>query len=319
MKYTVFFILLFGSFLNLSKASVQQKNSTEALLQGMGHSVQTMSYELAFINLSPQFIIPLRYRHVIIDNQPIAQLIQMDNTRREIIQRGDQISYYESGLDSFSLRGDHIVDYLPPIIFADFSQVQKFYNFIDAGSTHVGDRPVYFVRITSKDNDRYNYNLLIDKKSYLPLLIELFDQEKMAVVEQFRVISSRVNDDIKQELSAIVDLKLPPMLVIPKAEKVAFNWKVSKLPEGFREVSRNRSRLSKTELLESIMYSDGVFSFSVNVVNTGAKAADEPLYRQGRRTVYTVSNGRHSISVIGELPFATIKQIAGSVIFTGDN
>ncbi|WP_340611350.1 sigma-E factor regulatory protein RseB [Xenorhabdus bharatensis] len=318
MKYTVFFIFLFGSFLNSSKASVQQ-NSTEALLQGMGHSVQTLPYELAFINLSQQFIIPLRYRHVIIGDQPIAQLIQMDNTRREIIQRGDQISYYESGLDSFSLRGDHIVDYLPPIIFADFSQIQKFYNFIDAGSTHVGDRPVYFVRIISKDNDRYNYNLLIDKKSYLPLLIELFDQEKMVVVEQFRVISSRVNNDIKQELNAIVDLKLPPMLVIPKAEKVEFNWKVSKLPEGFREVSRNRSRLSKTELLESIMYSDGLFSFSVNVVNTGVKAADEPLYRQGRRTVYTVSNGRHCISVIGELPFATIKQIAGSVTFTGDN
>ncbi|PHM38244.1 sigma-E factor regulatory protein RseB [Xenorhabdus innexi] len=318
MKYTFFFILLFGSFLNSSKASGQQ-NSTEALLQGMGHSVQTLSYELAFINLNKQFLIPLRYRHAIIDNQPIAQLIQMDNTRREIIQRGDQISYYESGLDSFSLRGDRIVDYLPPIIFADFSQLQKFYNFIDAGSTHVGDHPVYFVRIISKDNDRYNYNLLIDKKSYLPLLIELFDQDEMKVVEQFRVISSRVNDDIKQELNAIVHLKLPPMLVIPKAEKVKFNWKVSKLPEGFREVSRNRSRLSKTELLESIMYSDGVFNFSVNVINTGEKTAGEPLYRQGRRTVYTVSHGRHSISVIGELPFATIKQIVGSVTFTGDN
>ncbi|WP_340621054.1 sigma-E factor regulatory protein RseB [Xenorhabdus siamensis] len=319
MKYIGFFILLCGSLLSPSKASVQQ-SSAGALLQDMRYSVQTFAYELAFINLSQQFLIPLRYRHAIIDNQPIAQIIQMDSTRREIVQRGNQISYYESGLDSFSLRGNHIVDYLPPIIFADFSRLQKFYNFIDAGSTHVGDNPVHFVRIISKDNDRYNYNLLIDKKSYLPLFIELFDQEEMRVVEQFRVVSSRVNDEIKQELRAIVDLKLPPMLVTPESEgTVKFDWKVGKLPEGFKEVSRNRNWLSKTELLESIMYSDGLFNFSVNVVNTGAKVADEPLYRQGRRTVYTVSKGKNSIAVIGELPLATIKQIAASVTFVGNN
>ncbi|WP_244590016.1 sigma-E factor regulatory protein RseB [Xenorhabdus budapestensis] len=302
-----------------SKASAQQ-SSAGALLQDMRHSVQTFAYELAFINLSQQFLIPLRYRHAIIDNQSIAQIIQMDSTRREIVQRGNQISYYESGLDSFSLRGNHIVDYLPPIIFADFFRLQKFYNLIDAGSTHVGDHPVHFVRIIPKDSDRYNYNLLIDKKSYLPLFIELFDQEEMMVVEQFRVVSSRVNDEIKQELRAIVDLKLPPMLVIPEsAGKMKFDWKVGKLPEGFKEISRNRNWLSKTELLESIMYSDGLFSFSVNVVNTGAKVADEPLYRQGRRTVYTVSKGKNSIAVIGELPLATIKQIAASVTFVGNN
>ncbi|MBD2815215.1 sigma-E factor regulatory protein RseB [Xenorhabdus sp. Flor] len=319
MKYIGFFILLFWSLLSPSKASAQQSNAG-ALLQDMRHSVQTFAYELAFINLSQQFLIPLRYRHAIIDNQSIAQIIHMDSTRREIVQRGNQISYYESGLDSFSLRGNHIVDYLPPIIFADFSRLQKFYNFIDVGSTHVGDHPVHFVRIISKDNDRYNYNLLIDKKSYLPLFIELFDQEEMMVVEQFRVVSSKVNDEIKQALRAIVDLKLPPMLVTPEsAGKVKFDWKVGKLPEGFKEISRNRNWLSKTELLESIMYSDGLFNFSVNVVNTGAKVADEPLYRQGRRTVYTVSKGKNSIAVIGELPLATIKQIAASVTFVGNN
>ncbi|MBC8945903.1 MULTISPECIES: sigma-E factor regulatory protein RseB [Xenorhabdus] len=318
MTYIGFFILLFGSLLSPLKASAQQ-SSAGALLQDMRYSVQTFSYELAFINLSQQFLIPLRYRHAIIDNQPIAQIIQMDSTRREIVQRGNQISYYESGLDSFSLRGNHIVDYFPPIIFADFSRLQKYYNFIDVGSTHVGDHPVHFVRIISKDNDRYNYNLLIDKKSYLPLFIELFDQEEMMVVEQFRVVSSRVNDEIKQELRAIVDLKLPPMLVTPESEGTAkFDWKVGKLPEGFKEVSRNRNWLSKTELFESIMYSDGLFNFSVNVVNTSAKVADEPLYRQGRRTVYTVSKGKNSIAVIGELPLATIKQIATSVTFVGE-
>ncbi|MBI6547523.1 sigma-E factor regulatory protein RseB [Xenorhabdus lircayensis] len=319
MKRIWFFIfLLASSLLNPLKASAQQ-NGAEALLQDMSNAVQTLDYELGFINLEQQFLVPLRYRHAIIDGQPIAQIIQMDGSRREIIQRGEQISYYEPGLDSFSLRGNHIVDYLPPIIFANFAQLQKFYRFIDAGSTHIGDHPVSFVRIISKDESRYNYNLLIDEKSHLPLLIYLLDQDNTTVIEQFRVVSSIVNGYIKKELRAITDLKLPPMLLIPPSEKLKFNWQVGNMPEGFKEISRNNRKLSETEWLESIMYSDGLFNFSVNIVNSNKEAVDEQPFRQGRRTVYTLVRGKNSITVIGELPFATAKRIAVSVTFTGEN
>ncbi|AOM39241.1 sigma-E factor regulatory protein RseB [Xenorhabdus hominickii] len=316
LRFLIF--LLAASLLNPLKASAQQ-SSAEALLQDMNDSVQTLNYELGFINLGQQFLIPLRYRHAIIDGQSIAQIIQMDGSRREIIQRGDQISYYEPGLDSFSLRGNHIVDYLPPIIFANFSQLQQFYRFIDAGSTHVGDHPVNFVRVISKDESRYNYNLLIDEKSHLPLLIDLLDQDNATVIEQFRVVSSTVDDSIKKELGAIIDLKLPPMLLIPPSEKFQFGWRVGKVPDGFKEISRNSHKLSETEWLQSIMYSDGLFNFSVNVVKSDKKAVDEQPFRQGRRTVYTLGQGKNTITVIGELPFATAKRIVASVTFTGEN
>ncbi|MDC9612354.1 sigma-E factor regulatory protein RseB [Xenorhabdus khoisanae] len=310
--------LLAVSLLNPLKASAQQ-SGTEALLQDMNNAVQTLNYELGFINIGQQFLIPLRYRHAIIGGKPIAQIIQMDGSRREIIQRGDQISYYEPGLDSFSLYGNHIVDYLPPIIFADFTQLQKFYRFIDAGSTHVGDNPVRFVRIISKDESRYSYNLLIDERNHLPLLIDLLDKDNITVIEQFRVVSSTVNDYIKNELSAITDLKLPPMLLIPPSEKWKFNWRVGKIPQGFNEISRTSRKLSETEWLESIMYGDGLFNFSVNVVTANKKAVGEQPFRQGRRTVYTLARGKNSITVIGELPFTTAERIAASVTFTEEN
>ncbi|CAM3879921.1 sigma-E factor regulatory protein RseB [Xenorhabdus thuongxuanensis] len=319
MKRTwVVVFLLASSLINPLKASAQQSNA-EALLQDMSKAVQTLDYELGFIILEQQFLVPLRYRHAIINGQVIAQIIQMDGSRREIIQRGDQISYYEPGLDSFSIRGSHIVDYLPPIIFADFAQLQKFYRFIDAGSTNIGDHPVNFVRIISKDKSLYNYNLLIDEKNHLPLLIDLLDKDNKTVIEQFRVVSSTVNDYIKTELNVITDLKLPPMLLIPPADKLKFNWLAGKMPDGFKEISRNSQKLSETEWLESIMYGDGLFSFSVNVVNSDKKIVDEQPFRQGRRTVYTLARGKNSITVIGELPFATAERIAASVTFTGEN
>ncbi|OTA14751.1 sigma factor algU regulatory protein MucB [Xenorhabdus vietnamensis] len=319
MKHTWFFVfLLSSSLINPLRASAQQSRA-EALLQDMSKAVQTLDYELGFINLEQRLIVPLRYRHAIIDGQSIAQIMQMDGSRREIIQRGTQISYYEPGLDSFSIHGTHIIDYLPPIIFADFAKLQKFYRFIDVGSTHVGDHPVSFVRIISKDESRYNYNLLIDDKTHLPLWIDLLDRDNTTVVEQFRVVSSTVNEHIKTELSAITDFKLPPMLLIPPSDKLAFNWLVGREPDGFKEISRNSRKLSETEWLQSIMYSDGLFSFSVNVMNSNKNVVDKQLLRQGRRTVYTLARGKNSITIIGELPFATAEQIAASVTFTGEN
>ncbi|MCP5586877.1 sigma-E factor regulatory protein RseB, partial [Klebsiella pneumoniae] len=74
---------------------------------------QSLNYELAFISINKQGVESLRYRHARLDNQPLAQLLQMDGPRREVVQRGNEISYFEPGLEPFTLNGDYIVDSLP--------------------------------------------------------------------------------------------------------------------------------------------------------------------------------------------------------------
>lgn len=96
-----------------------------ALLQQMKRASQSLSYELAYINVSRQGIESLRYRHAIIDSKVYAQLLQMDGPRREIVQRGNEVSYFESGLEPFTMQGDHIVDSLPSLIYADFAQLSR--------------------------------------------------------------------------------------------------------------------------------------------------------------------------------------------------
>ncbi len=51
----------------------------------------------------------LRYRHARLNNQPLAQLLQLDGPRREVVLRGTEISYFEPGLDPFTLNGGYIV------------------------------------------------------------------------------------------------------------------------------------------------------------------------------------------------------------------
>lgn len=80
---------------SLMFSSVAPPKPRPALLQQMEQASQSLSYELAYINVSRLGIESLRYRHAMLDNKVYAQLLQMDGPRREIIQRGNEVSYFE--------------------------------------------------------------------------------------------------------------------------------------------------------------------------------------------------------------------------------
>ena len=97
--------LMAGSLFFSVNASAD--TSSGALLQQMNLASQSLNYELSFVSINKQGVESLRYRHAKLNNRTLAQLLQLDGPRREVIQRGNDISYFEPGLDPFSLPGNH--------------------------------------------------------------------------------------------------------------------------------------------------------------------------------------------------------------------
>ncbi len=95
--------LMAGSLLFSVNASAD--TSSGALLQQMNLASQSLNYELSFVSISKQGVESLRYRHARLNNQPLAQLLQLDGPRREVVLRGTEISYFEPGLNPFTLNG----------------------------------------------------------------------------------------------------------------------------------------------------------------------------------------------------------------------
>ena len=305
--------LLTGSLLSSNIASAQLAVSG-AMLQQMSNASRSLNYELAYISISKQGIESLRYRHAVIDEQPLGQLLHMDGPRREVLQRGGGISYFEPGLEPFTLSGDHIVDALPSIVFADFNYLAKYYDFISVGRTRISDRPCDVFRIVARDGSRYSYVIWMDAESKLPLRVDLLDRDG-ETLEQYRVISVVVGEQVKNAMQGLLQANLPPLLSLPAADNVKLAWNVTWLPPGVNEVARNRRKLpSVAEPVESRLYSDGLFSFSVNVSPSGSNASQQ-FYRQGRRTIQTEVRNGYEITVVGELPPPTAKRIADSVSF----
>lgn len=145
--------------------------------------------------------------------------------------------------------------------------------------------------------------------------VDLLDRDG-ETLEQFRVISFTVNQDVGNSMQMLAKANLPPLLSVPVGEKAKFNWSPTWLPQGFSEVSSSRRPLPTMDNLpiESRLYSDGLFSFSVNV-NRATQNSTDQMLRTGRRTVSTSVRENAEITIVGELPPQTAKRIADNIKF----
>ncbi|MFO6484224.1 sigma-E factor regulatory protein RseB domain-containing protein [Escherichia coli] len=132
-------------------------------------------------------MLSLRYRHARLDNRPLAQLLQMDGPRREVVQRGNEISYWNRDLNRSRLMAVGL-DSLPSLIYTDFKRLSPYYDFISVGRTRIADRLCEVIRVVARDGTRYSYIVWMDTESKLPMRVNLLDRDG-ETLEQFRVIA----------------------------------------------------------------------------------------------------------------------------------
>lgn len=225
MKQLWFAMSLVAASLFFS-ANASADPASGALLQQMNIASQSLNYELSFVSITKQGVESLRYRHARLDGRPLAQLLQLDGPRREVVQRGNEISYFEPGLEPFTLNGDYIVDSLPSLIYTDFKRLAPYYDFISVGRTRIADRLCEVIRVVARDGTRYSYIVWMDMDTKLPMRVDLLDRDG-ETLEQFRVIAFTVSQDIGSNMQALAKANLPPLLSVPGGEKTKFNWSPS--------------------------------------------------------------------------------------------
>lgn len=311
-KFLISTLMLFS--LNTPVAFAEEP-SAEALLHQMNKASQQLNYELSYILIKKNSIEPILYRHAREKDQQFAHLVYLSGPVREVIRRGDEVSYIEPGVEPFTIESSNMVAPLIPMLNSDVDQIGKYYDFVKIGRAREAGAPCQVLRIVPKDGLRYSYVLWVDEHSDLPLRADLVDRDG-EVLEQYRTISYSLNDKLAQLMSGLNSVQLPEVLSIPKGNIKQAHWSVEWVPDGFKAMEINRYRMAITDrLVESQMFSDGLFSFSVYVSERDNNSLKNQLIRQGRRTVQSYVEGTNEISVVGDIPPQTAQRVAQSVRF----
>lgn len=234
---------------------------------------------------------------------------------REVISRGDEVSYIEPGVEPFTIESGNMVAPTIPMLNTDVAELSRYYDFVKVGRAREAGAACQVLRVVPKDGLRYSYVVWVDEKSHLPLRADLLDRDG-EVLEQYRTISFSVSERLAEIMAGLNKVQLPEVLKLPKGSVQETFWQVTWVPDGFQAMELNRYRMAMTErLVESQMYSDGLFNFSVYVSASDNYSLKGQLVRQGRRTLHSVVKGENEISVVGDIPPATAQRIAQSVMF----
>ncbi|NOH98590.1 sigma-E factor regulatory protein RseB [Vibrio sp. 99-70-13A1] len=292
-----------------------EEPSAKALLHQMNEASQHLNYELSYILIKKNSIEPLLYRHAVSDEQQLAHLVYLSGPVREVIRRGSEVSYIEPGVEPFTIASGNMVAPVIPMLNNNVDNLNKYYDYVKVGRAREAGSTTQVLRIVPKDGLRYSYVLWVDEKNHLPLRADLLDRDG-EVLEQYRTISYIVNDQIAEAMTALKTAKLPTVLSLPEGLVSESDWTVSWIPDGFNAKELSRYQMATTnKMVESQLFSDGLFSFSVYVSDKDEHSLKGQLVRQGRRTLHSFISGNKEISVVGDIPPATAQRIAQSVKF----
>ncbi|WP_194437457.1 sigma-E factor regulatory protein RseB [Vibrio fluminensis] len=299
-----------------SPMAFADEKPAEALLHQMNEASQQLNFELSYILIKKNSIEPLLYRHARNAEEQFAHLVYLSGPIREVIRRGNEVSYIEPGVEPFTIESGEMVAPTIPMLNSDVDELSEYYDFIPVGRAREAGAACQVIRVVPKDGLRYSYIMWVDEKTKLPLRADLIDRDG-EVLEQYRTISYNVNDHLAEMMSGLNDVKLPQVISLPKGQVKESFWTVGWIPKGFEAKDLNRYRMAVTDrMVESQMYSDGLFSFSIYISQRDDHSLKGQIVRQGRRTLHTFVSGNAEISVVGDIPPATAKRIAQSVTIT---
>ncbi|WP_170143346.1 MucB/RseB C-terminal domain-containing protein [Orbus hercynius] len=287
-------------------------DSVIAILNNMQHAVLNTDYQIYFVlGDNNDYATTFQYTYMTANKQNYAQLLYLEGAAKEIILHNNTVSYFQPESVSFSFPASRILEAFPDVIYNDFKKLSKYYDFILLGKARTADEDCQLIRIIPKDKDRYNYVIWIDDKSHLPLRIDLLDFNSK-IIKQMKVLDINFAFDKTAFKKDIEQRNYPIFFPLDKEESALDSWSVKWLPAGFEESASYNINYEKSTI-DTRLFSDGIFSFSVNVSAPASLDKKAIASIQSDRTVYSANIDNKNVVIIGNIPLETIERIAHSI------
>lgn len=284
-------------------------------LQRLSNSIQSLNYQVSFVqSRAGQETLPYLWRHAVLsDGTHMEQLNLQNGPGREQIRVGDVVSVFEPDVPPYSFNARMINGPIPSDLLYAPEQLLAAYEFITVGRARVSGRAAQQIRVVSRDNSRFSYQLWLDEETGMLLKLTMLDVEG-ALLEQIQVTAFSIMDDAHPYFARVNRSSLPVPMSVNTSQSRQHKWEVKYLPVGMVEVRRDIRRLSATgQLVEYKLFSDGLVDVSVYVQQAADALGSDLVLRHELNTFITLTDGNAQVTVLGEIPLQTAKEIATSL------
>lgn len=285
--------------------------------------MRNLSYQGNFVYLHENQIESMSIYHVKNNSGEQERLLSLNGEAREIIRNNKNLTCIWPSSRKVVVDHSRQNTFSPLFILDDVARISRHYELsLEDGEDRVANHQAVIVNISPRDEFRYGLKLWINAENNLLLKSEMINEVNI-VVERVMFTNIELLDE-SQQAQKFQKPEIDPgytMVVYEDGKDVDsleadMNWQFSNIPDGFRKESAVKRMVGDTDrFVQQIVYTDGLASLSVFIEK------QTELSTQGETSMGAVNGFIHlvdsySVTAIGEVPAATVRQVAESVSFS---
>jgi sigma-E factor negative regulatory protein RseB len=302
-------------------AAQAQSDDARDWLERMSDALASRNYDGLFTHSTGGQTESMRIVHRFERGRSLERLVSLDGSGREIVRTREEVHAYlpDRKVVLVEPRGDDgsLLKALP----TPGPKLDKYYDLAVRQGHKILGRDIVVIDVRPKDAYRYGYRLWLDAETAMPLRSVVGDGAGRQV-EQILFTRLELKDKIpEQDIEPSVDAsgfqwvrtgrKLAAMPQLPAVQ----GWRPLRVPPGFRLVASRLQVMPGSPMpAQHLIFSDGIAAISVFIepAATGGPRPPEAS-SMGSANAYSTSIQGHIVTVVGEVPPATVREIATSV------
>jgi sigma-E factor negative regulatory protein RseB len=301
--------------------AVDSGNEARTWLKKIISSSETVSYEGIFVYRRDDQLVSMHLIHVADKDGERDRLTSLSGEQQELIKSKAGIICLTPGKKHITLNRGSLGVNFPDQLASRMQDVEKNYRLIIGGTDRIAGRTARMIVIEPKDSFRYGYRMWVDEETGLLLQSDLVNGHGNAI-EQVMFSTINIVDKATPQMIQAVTMndEMRRVLKSSKPETVSAadaQWQVMHMPNGFSLVERYQHSHGKWGPVEQLVLTDGMATVSVFVERLNKLA--EPFNgesHKGAVNAYGTVVGDHQLTVVGEVPLATVRLIGNSLRLT---
>lgn len=246
------------------------------------------------------------------------KLETLDGPPREIVRNNDNVTCYLPDTKTVVIE-KRTARHFPAALPEQLSGISDNYVVKKGEHDRVAGFDCQLIALEPRDNLRYGHKFCVELATGLPLRARMYS-DNHEMVESFTftqlVIGSAVSKDmLKSRFAGKSQTWRVDRSALDQAEAHAdIGWVLRNQPAGFRKLTEmRRSIAGRSVQVSHMVYSDGIAAVSVFIEPMPKSPPPVGPSYQGAVNIYVKSQADQMVTVVGETPARTVKQIAESL------
>jgi sigma-E factor negative regulatory protein RseB len=317
-------MLRLASAVLLSALSLSSLAAEDAwlLLQKTAYAARELNYQGVFVYHNGKQTRSVQITHMNQNGQEMARNVVLDNGAagqpREVYSQGNNVVIVRPKNQKVVMEKRRGQNLFPAMLPTDLRAIESSYSAQLGSIEMVAGREAQIIELVPSDAYRYSYKIWADSEFGLLLKMTLLDSKKQTLEQiEFSQISMLNSQDANWFQPKIDVTKSYEMENTTAVSQTDSSWIVAELPAGYVKIEHRLLVVpGKTAPVDQMIFSDGIASVSLFIepVTKGVRPKMGHMLIGSTNICANVIDG-HQITVVGEVPEATVMQIAKAVSF----